>query len=154
MEFGVNIDHVGTLRQARGTIYPDPIAAARVAEESGAEDAASGMSVSWGDYDRDGWMDVYISNMWSSAGKRIGNQPQFKQNASPGVKQRLQRFARGNTLLRNNQQGQFEDQSDVTGVEMGRWAWSSLFADINNDGWQDLLIGNGYITGDDTTGDL
>ena len=37
MEFGVNIDHVGTLRQARGTIYPDPIAAARVAEESGAD---------------------------------------------------------------------------------------------------------------------
>jgi hypothetical protein len=37
---------------------------------------------------------------------------------------------------------------------MGRWAWGSLFADINNDGWSDLLIGNGYITGDDTAGDL
>ena len=125
-----------------------------IAEEAGAEDAASGMSVSWGDYDRDGWMDVYISNMWSSAGKRIGNQPQFKKNATPEIKQRLQRFARGNTLLRNNQKGQFKDQSDEAGVEMGRWAWGSLFADINNDGWQDLLVGNGYITGDDSTGDL
>ena len=125
-----------------------------IADKAGAEDAASGMSVSWGDYDRDGWMDVYISNMWSSAGKRIGNQPQFKENASPEVKQRLQRFARGNTLLRNNQKGQFKDQSDEAGVEMGRWAWGSIFADINNDGWQDLLVGNGYITGDDTTGDL
>ena len=28
-------------------------------------------AAAWGDYDRDGWMDVYISNMWSSAGNRI-----------------------------------------------------------------------------------
>jgi hypothetical protein len=125
-----------------------------IAGQAGAEDAASGMSVSWGDYDRDGWMDIYISNMWSSAGKRIGNQPQFKKNATPEIKQRLQRFARGNTLLHNDQNGRFDDQSSAAGVEMGRWAWGSLFADINNDGWQDLLIGNGYITGDDTTGDL
>ncbi|MEC8338329.1 MAG: VCBS repeat-containing protein [Planctomycetota bacterium] len=125
-----------------------------IAEEAGAEDAASGMSVSWGDYDRDGWMDIYISNMWSSAGKRIGNQPQFKKNAAPEIKQRLQRFARGNTLLRNNQHGHFVDRSNEAGVEMGRWAWGSMFADLNNDGWQDLLIGNGYITADDTTGDL
>jgi pyridoxine 5-phosphate synthase len=37
MELGVNIDHVATLRQARGTAYPDPIEAARVAEEAGAD---------------------------------------------------------------------------------------------------------------------
>ena len=37
MELGVNIDHVATLRQARGTVYPDPIEAARIAEESGAD---------------------------------------------------------------------------------------------------------------------
>ncbi|XID76026.1 pyridoxine 5'-phosphate synthase [Alkanindiges sp. WGS2144] len=34
---GVNIDHVATLRQARGTIYPDPIAAALLCEEAGAD---------------------------------------------------------------------------------------------------------------------
>ncbi len=34
---GVNIDHVATLRQARGTIYPDPIQAALIAEEAGAD---------------------------------------------------------------------------------------------------------------------
>ena len=37
MELGVNIDHVATLRQARGTVYPDPIEAARIAEEAGAD---------------------------------------------------------------------------------------------------------------------
>ena len=34
---GVNIDHVATLRQARGTRYPDPIYAAQVAEYAGAD---------------------------------------------------------------------------------------------------------------------
>ena len=36
MELGVNIDHVATLRQARGTDYPDPTEAARIAEDAGA----------------------------------------------------------------------------------------------------------------------
>jgi pyridoxine 5-phosphate synthase len=34
---GVNIDHVATLRQARGTRYPDPVLAAQIAEQSGAD---------------------------------------------------------------------------------------------------------------------
>ena len=34
---GVNIDHIATLRQARGTRYPDPYYAAKIAEENGAD---------------------------------------------------------------------------------------------------------------------
>lgn len=37
IELGVNIDHVATLRQARGTSYPDPIQAALLAEQAGAD---------------------------------------------------------------------------------------------------------------------
>ena len=37
IELGVNIDHVATLRQARGTLYPDPVAAALRAEANGAD---------------------------------------------------------------------------------------------------------------------
>lgn len=37
IELGVNIDHVATLRNARGTVYPDPIQAALWAEEAGAD---------------------------------------------------------------------------------------------------------------------
>jgi pyridoxine 5-phosphate synthase len=37
IHLGVNIDHVATLRQARGTRYPDPLYAALVAEQSGAD---------------------------------------------------------------------------------------------------------------------
>lgn len=37
IHLGVNIDHIATLRQARGTNYPDPVHAAAVAEHAGAE---------------------------------------------------------------------------------------------------------------------
>jgi pyridoxine 5-phosphate synthase len=37
IELGVNIDHVATLRQARGTTYPDPVKAALLAEQAGAD---------------------------------------------------------------------------------------------------------------------
>ncbi|MBU3614019.1 pyridoxine 5'-phosphate synthase [Polynucleobacter sp. Latsch14-2] len=37
LELGINIDHIATLRNARGTIYPDPLRAARLAEEVGAD---------------------------------------------------------------------------------------------------------------------
>ena len=37
LELGINIDHVATLRNARGTVYPDPLKAAALAEESGAD---------------------------------------------------------------------------------------------------------------------
>jgi pyridoxine 5-phosphate synthase len=37
LELGVNIDHVATLRQQRGTVYPDPVYAALMAEQAGAD---------------------------------------------------------------------------------------------------------------------
>ena len=37
LELGINIDHVATLRNARGTLYPDPLKAACLAEDAGAD---------------------------------------------------------------------------------------------------------------------
>ena len=37
IHLGVNVDHVATLRQARGTRYPDPVTAALIAEQAGAD---------------------------------------------------------------------------------------------------------------------
>jgi pyridoxine 5-phosphate synthase len=37
LELGINIDHVATLRNARGTVYPDPLRAAKLAEDAGAD---------------------------------------------------------------------------------------------------------------------
>jgi len=124
-----------------------------IAAAAGAEDSASGMSAAWADVNRDGNMDLYVSNMFSSAGSRISQQPQFKPRTTQDIKQRLQRFARGNTLLQNSGGATFEDVSVDAKVTVGRWAWSSNFLDVNNDGWKDLAVANGYITGQDT-GDL
>jgi hypothetical protein len=117
-----------------------------VAHETGVTDFGSGMSVSWGDYDRDGQMDLYVGNMFSSAGGRLTAQPQFLPNVSQSGRELYQRFAKGNSLYRNAANGRFEDVGATARVEMGRWAWSSLFADVNNDAWDDLLVANGYIT--------
>ena len=124
-----------------------------ISETAHVENSAAGMSITWGDYDRDGWMDVLVSNMWSSAGKRIAYQQDFQPDASDKIKQRYQRLARGNTLLRNRGDKTFEDRSAPAGIEMGRWAWGSHFVDFNNDGWEDLFVANGYLTTPDT-GDL
>lgn len=124
-----------------------------ISDAAHVEDSATGMSTSWADYDRDGWMDVFIANMWSSAGNRIAFQEQFKTDATPEEKQRFQRVARGNTLLRNQGDGTFADHSAQAGIEMGRWAWGTNFVDLNNDGWEDVVVASGYITTGDT-GDL
>ena len=124
-----------------------------VAGATKAEDSASGMSTAWADVNRDGNMDVYISNMFSSAGSRITHQPDFKRDAAKEIRSRLQRFARGSTLLQNSDSGVFKDVSVASAVTLGRWAWGSNFLDVNNDGWQDIAVANGYITADDN-GDL
>jgi hypothetical protein len=117
-----------------------------VAAEAGAEDAAFGMSVSWADYNHDGWMDVYISNMFTAAGNRISYQRQFQEGIDEETKGKYQHLARGNTLFQGTRQETFRDVSVKAGVTMARWAWASQFLDINNDGWEDLFVCNGYLT--------
>jgi hypothetical protein len=119
-----------------------------IAAEAGVEDIGPGMSVAWGDYNHDGWMDIYVSNMFSSAGSRITHNAQFKPEADSRDLSGFRRHARGNSLLENLGDGTFEDRSVDLGVTMGRWAWGSLFTDINNDGWQDLYVTNGFVTAD------
>ena len=122
-----------------------------VASETGVEDHASGMSVSWSDFNRDGLMDVYVSNMFSAAGNRVTFQRRFAEGLENGIVSNVQRMARGNTLFSANSDGSFRDVSERSAVTMGRWAWSSRFADFNNDGWQDLVVANGYVTNEETS---
>ncbi len=124
-----------------------------VAAQLGIEDMSAGMSVSWADFNRDGILDLYISNMFSAAGNRITYQRQFKPDAGDELLAGYRRHARGNSLFEGKPGGKFSDVSLSAGVTMGRWAWGSRFADLNNDGWQDLVVANGFITAPDT-GDL
>lgn len=124
-----------------------------IASQLEVEDSSAGMSASWGDFNRDGWMDLYVSNMYSSAGNRITYQKQFKTGADEKTRATFQQMARGNTLFAANGKGGFRDISDTTQTTMARWSWGSTFADLNNDGWLDILAANGFITAEDT-GDL
>ena len=121
-----------------------------VAASAGVEDIAAGMSASWGDFDHDGAMDLYVGNMFSSAGLRVTGQARFQSDASAEVRSQYRRHARGNSLFRNLKNGSFEDVSESANVTIGRWAWDSKFVDINNDGWEDLIVTNGFVTGTQT----
>jgi hypothetical protein len=121
-----------------------------VAEDNGLMDGAFGMSATLGDYDRDGNCDIYVSNMFSAAGNRITFQTRFKPEQSEQTRARFQHLARGNSLFRNRGDGTYEDVSVQQRVTMGRWSWGSLFVDLDNDGWEDLLVTNGFITGSKT----
>jgi hypothetical protein len=120
-----------------------------IAAAAGAEDPGAGMSAAWADYDNDGDLDLLAGNMWSSAGQRVTFHHAFTSVAPAPLREIYQRHARGNTLLRNDANGRFTDVTLASGVAMGRWAWSSGFADFDGDGNEDILVQNGYITGPD-----
>ena len=119
-----------------------------VTETAGLATGAFGMSVSVADYDGDQHPDLYVGNMFSSAGSRITRQPGFQKDATASERAAYRRLAAGNTLFRHDGSSppSFSEQS-ASGASVGRWSWSSLFADINNDSWPDLLVANGYVTG-------
>src|SRR5258708_7931280 len=117
-----------------------------VAAEVGVEDVGAGMSVCWFDYDNDGVEDVYVANMWTAAGQRISAQDIFKKDAPSELRALYQKHAMGNSLLRNGG-GSFKDTTNSAGVSMGRWAWSSDAWDFDHDGFLDLYVTDGMVSG-------
>jgi hypothetical protein len=124
-----------------------------VADEIGLGELAASMGATAADFDLDGDVDIYLSNMFSSAGLRIVTQ---KDKFMSDDRNRTEDFishARGNFMLENTGDGKFKDVTDEAGVSLGRWTWGARFVDFNNDGYDDLYVPNGFITGPDT-GDL
>jgi len=120
-----------------------------VSAQAGVEGVGAGMSCCWCDYDNDGLQDVYVPSMWEAAGQRVSNQSQFHANAPEHIRGLYQRHARGNALYRNRGDGTFENTGPQAAVEMGRWSWCSDFIDFDHDGYSDLFVANGYLSGVD-----
>ncbi len=118
-----------------------------ISTDAHVEDVGAGMSASWSDFDNDGNQDIYAANMWSAAGQRVSTQKVFHEKASENIRTLYQRHARGNSLYRNQGDGKFQNVSERGGVEMGRWSWCSDFWDFDHDGYPDLYVANGYISG-------
>ncbi len=101
-----------------------------------------GMGVGWGDYDRDGRQDLYVSNMFSKAGMRITAQ-------GPGLDQRIRQSAEGSRLFRfDGTSFQLESLPAPGGLDVNQsgWSWGGQFFDADNDGWLDLYATNGNYT--------
>jgi hypothetical protein len=86
-----------------------------VTEASGIVTPGYGMGVAAGDFNNDGWVDLYLT-----------------------------KFDAPNQLLRNNGNGTFTDVSKSSGTDQRSWSVSASFVDVNRDGWLDLYVGN-YI---------
>jgi ASPIC and UnbV/FG-GAP-like repeat len=133
----------------------------------------AGMSASFGDYDNDGRLDIYVANIRSEE-RWFGGWPTVKRYmlnsfrhgvwrtdlplyleilrqsglAARGV---FQQMGSGNTLLHNRGDGGFDDVSWRSSANPVGWFWGSSFADFDNDGWQEIYSANGWVYNDKDT---
>jgi hypothetical protein len=94
-----------------------------VTEKAIGIDTRKGMNAELGDYDNDGWLDVYVTNITDEYMKEC------------------------NMLWHNNHDGTFTDISKETNTCATLWGWAAKFGDWDNDGWLDLFVVNGLRSG-------
>ena len=105
----------------------------------------STMAVDFADVDRDGTPDMFQVDMLSLDSRRLKTQiPTHTALAkTPGVIDDRPQMQR-NTLFLNRGDQTFEQVAEYAGVSASGWSWSTLFTDVDLDGWEDLLIGTGH----------
>lgn len=127
----------------------------------------AGMSASMADYDNDGKLDIYVTNIrsdgawfaeWPTVGRYMVNSWRqgvwvtdmplyfqiFRQSGANFIKV-FQDMASGNNLLRNRGDGTFEDTTQKNNANPPGWFWGASFADFDNDGWQDIFAADGWV---------
>jgi len=113
-----------------------------VTAETGLDHFGFGRGAGWGDYDRDGRLDLYVSNLSSTAGRRITAQV-------PGLDKRLPSAAAGGFLYHNTgAKFALVSGSEPPGLPVARAGWSrgGQFCDFDNDTWPDLYVSSGFYT--------
>jgi len=120
---------------------------ATVSSEAQVDEAGAGMSACWLDFDNDGKQDIYAAGMWVAAGMRAFEQSHFHEGEPERIRALYRRHMEGNSLYRNQGNGTFQNVAMKAGVEMGRWSWSTDAWDFDHDGYPDLYVANGYISG-------
>jgi Flp pilus assembly protein TadD/peroxiredoxin len=95
--------------------------------------------LSMADYDRDGFLDVYLcvySYFFGAGEEKAGTPMPYHdaRNGPPGV------------LFHNDGHGRFVDATRATGLDAGnnRYHFAAAWADYDEDGWPDLLVANDF----------
>ena len=106
----------------------------------------SSMGLDVADVNGDALPDLFLVDMLSSDSRRLKTQmpthtPLPKR---PGdVRTQLQQ--QRNTLFINRGDSTFSEASLLAGVHASGWSWSTMFLDVDLDGWQDILVANGHL---------
>ena len=106
----------------------------------------SSMGVDVADVNGDGLPDIFVADMLGNDTRLLKTEiPTHTAFAKrPGdIETQLQQ--QRNTLFLNRGDGTFAEVGEYAGVQASGWSWSALFMDVDLDGWQDLLIGNGHL---------
>jgi enediyne biosynthesis protein E4 len=101
------------------------------------------MGVKFFDYDNDGRLDLFVtdmhSDMWSDAEPADEKKKAPKPQPESFLMGKTGDFVFGNSLYHNLGAGKFEEVSDRMGVE-NYWPWGPSIGDLNADGWDDIFI--------------
>ena len=104
------------------------------------------MNCDFGDLDRDGHDDFLVVDMLSRQHRlaltQMGNMP--AQPIIPGDLD-TQYQMRRNTLFLNRGDGTFAEIANYASIAGSEWTWSSVLLDVDLDGWEDVLISNGFF---------